>query len=106
MPCAAARLRVAYAFAQCEIVLKLFKNGRHIQPEFASGYFNEISLGIDFTARDVQKQLKQKGHPWEIAKGFDNSAVLGNFFSLEEFNKENIEFQLQKTNQIQNSLRD
>ena len=60
---------------ELEVVLKIGKNGRHVQPEFASGYYQEVSLGIDFTARDVQDELKKKGHPWEIAKGFDHSAV-------------------------------
>ena len=65
---------------EVEIVLKIGKNGRHVQPEFASSYYPEIGLGIDFTARDVQTALKKKGHPWEIAKGFDGSAVIGKEF--------------------------
>ena len=61
---------------EIEVVLKIGKNGRHVQPEFAAEYYPEIGLGIDFTARDVQQRLKDKGHPWEIAKGFDGSAVI------------------------------
>lgn len=64
---------------EIELVLKIGKNGRHIQPEFANEYIQEIGLGIDFTARDLQDQCKKKGHPWEIAKSFDHSAVLGQF---------------------------
>lgn len=82
---------------ELEVVLKISKNGKAVQPEFAGSYYEEISLGIDFTARDVQEELKKKGHPWEIAKGFDNSAVLGKFVPLEKVNQDgNIEFLLKK----------
>ena len=54
---------------EAEWVIKICKNGRHIQPEFASGYYREMALGIDLTARDVQRRLKDKGHPWEIEIG-------------------------------------
>ena len=82
---------------ELEVVLKVNKNGRHVQPEFASGYYQEVSLGIDFTARDVQADLKKKGHPWEIAKGFDHSAVLGSWVALEDVQKDgSIEFRLEK----------
>lgn len=62
---------------ECELVVKISKNGKHISERFAKDYYQEISLGIDFTARDVQSSLKEKGLPWELAKAFDNSAVLG-----------------------------
>ena len=82
---------------ELEVVLKICKNGRHVQPQFASGYYQEVTLGIDFTARDVQDELKKKGHPWEIAKGFDHSAVLGNWVDLKHVQKDgNIEFRLEK----------
>lgn len=81
---------------ELEVVLKISKNGRHVQPEFASGYYSEIALGIDFTARDIQQQCKEKGHPWEIAKGFDGSAVLSPFVSIEAVNRQAIEFELKK----------
>ena len=81
---------------EIEIVLKVAKNGRHVQPEFAKGYYQEIALGIDFTARDLQQECKKKGHPWEIAKGFDGSAVLSPFVSIEKLNGRAIEFELQK----------
>lgn len=63
-----------------ELVLKICKNGRHIQPEFADSYYDQIGFGIDFTARDLQQKCKEKGHPWEIAKAFDNSAALSRQF--------------------------
>ncbi len=64
---------------ELEIVLRICKNGKHISPKFAADYYDQIGLGIDFTARDLQTKLKNKGLPWELAKGFDGSAVLGDF---------------------------
>mgnify|MGYP003576388612 FL=1 len=64
---------------EIEIVLKICKEGKHISEKFAANYFEEISLGIDFTARDIQKSHKEKGLPWELAKAFDNSAPIGSF---------------------------
>ena len=63
-----------------ELVLKICKNGRHVQPEFADGYYQEIGFGIDFTARDLQQRCKAAGHPWEIAKAWDHSAALSKRF--------------------------
>lgn len=86
---------------ELEVVLKVAKNGKHVQPEFAASYYHEVALGIDFTARDVQSKLKAKGHPWEIAKGFDHSAVLGKFVDITEvMNEGNIEFRLEKNGDI------
>lgn len=86
---------------ECEVVLKICKNGRHIQPEFAAEYYDQIGLGIDFTARDVQDQLKKKGHPWEIAKGFDGSAVMGDFLPLSDLpDRSAVEFQLKKNGEV------
>jgi 2-keto-4-pentenoate hydratase/2-oxohepta-3-ene-1,7-dioic acid hydratase in catechol pathway len=65
---------------EVELVLKICKNGKHVQPEFADTYYNAVGLGIDFTARDLQQQCKEKGHPWEIAKGWDSSAPLSDEF--------------------------
>ena len=65
---------------ETELVLKISMNGRHIQEKFAHKYFEEIGIGIDFTARDLQSECKKKGLPWEIAKAFDQSAPLGNKF--------------------------
>jgi acylpyruvate hydrolase len=82
---------------ECEIVVKIGKNGKNIQPQFAKNYIKEISLGIDYTARDLQTKLKEKGHPWEIAKGFNGSAVIGDFIPVEQFEDvNNIHFHLIK----------
>lgn len=67
-----------------EVVLRMGKNGRHIQPEFARSYIDGIGYGIDFTARDLQDQCKENGHPWEIAKGFDHSAPISEFIPFTE----------------------
>ena len=85
---------------ELELVIKICKNGRHVQPQFASRYYNEITLGIDFTARDVQSVLKSKGHPWEIAKGFDGSAVLGTFIPMQGMEKKDIAFRLERNGEI------
>lgn len=82
---------------EIEVVLRITKNGKHIQPEFAHRYYDRIALGIDFTARDIQDSLKAKGQPWELAKGFDGSAVLSDFVLLSDLeDKENIRFELKK----------
>ena len=65
---------------EVEVVVKIAKAGKHIASEFAKNYYNEIGLGIDFTARDIQAICKQKGLPWEKAKAFDQSAVVSNTF--------------------------
>ncbi len=80
---------------ETEIVLKINRNGRHIDTQFAYKYFNEISVGIDFTARDLQTEQKKKGLPWEIAKSFDASAPVGKFLPISKFdNLKNINFSL------------
>jgi acylpyruvate hydrolase len=81
---------------ELEIVLRISKNGKAIQPEFAHRYYDKIALGIDFTARDLQDDLKAKGQPWEIAKGFDGSAVLSDFVPLSNYNSSAINFHLTK----------
>ena len=73
-----------------EVVLKIGKNGRHIQPEFALSYIEAIGFGLDFTARDLQQKCKEKGHPWEIAKGFDHSAPISAFVPFEGMDPHNI----------------
>lgn len=70
---------------EVELVLKINKEGKYIKKEFAHRYFDEIGIGIDFTARDLQDQCKAKGLPWEIAKGFNGSAPVGEFLSVSEF---------------------
>jgi len=79
---------------EIELVLKISKAGKHIQEEFAHKYYEEIGLGIDFTARDLQEQCKQKGLPWEKAKAFDNSAPIGNFVPKSSLQLNNISFGL------------
>jgi acylpyruvate hydrolase len=69
---------------EVEVVLKISKVGKHIAPEFAHRYYNEIGLGIDFTARDIQAECKKKGLPWEKAKAFDHSAPIGVFVPVSE----------------------
>lgn len=82
---------------ECELVVKIGKNGKCINEKFAESYISEIGLGIDFTARDIQKRLKEKGHPWEIAKGFNGSAVIGNFSPKENYKDiNNLDFHLLK----------
>ena len=81
---------------EIELVIRINRNGKHIHEEFANNYFNEIGLGIDFTARDLQNNCKQKGLPWEIAKGFDYAAPLSKIISMDELtDTENIQFHLE-----------
>lgn len=70
---------------EIELVLKISKEGKHIAEKFASNYFNEIGLGVDFTARDIQQKHKEKGLPWELAKAFDNSAPISKFIPKTDF---------------------
>ena len=82
---------------ECELVLRVSKNGKYIQDKFASKYYDAITTGIDFTARDIQNELKAKGLPWEKAKAWDNSAVIGKWVPLTEVkNKKEINFGLFK----------
>lgn len=85
---------------ELEVVLKISRNGKYILKENASQYYHEIGLGIDFTARDLQSELKSKGLPWELAKGFDGSAAVSSFYSKSEFNLENLSFSLQKNKTV------
>ena len=86
---------------ETEIIVKISKQGKCISEKFAHKYYEEIGLGIDFTARDIQTRLKEKGLPWEIAKAFDGSAVIGTFFPKEVFdNQQNINFSLLQDKQI------
>ena len=81
---------------ETEIVVKIDRLGKNIAPKFAHRYYNEITVGIDFTARDLQRQCKEKGHPWEIAKAFDNSAPVGRMVAKTNFHDlQNINFRLE-----------
>jgi len=84
---------------ELELVIKISKGGKYIQEENAAKHYEQIGLGIDFTARDLQSKLKEKGLPWEKAKGFDGSAVVSDFFPVGNFNTEEIHFELKKNNQ-------
>ena len=88
---------------ECELVVKIKKVGKNIPVKFAGDYFDEVTLGIDFTARDIQEECKKKGLPWEKAKGFDNSAPMGErFLSKNEIDLGNLNFFLHKNgNQVQ-----
>ena len=86
---------------EIELIVKINKVGKYIEPKFAHKYYDEISVGIDFTARDLQDQLKSKGLPWEKAKAFDGSAVIGEFVSKEQFKSlDDVNFELLKNGAV------
>ena len=85
---------------EVEILLKIGKPGKSISESKAADYISEIGLGIDFTARDIQENQKKKGLPWEIAKGFDHSAVIGDWIKAEEMNWDSISFRLTRNSEL------
>jgi 2-keto-4-pentenoate hydratase/2-oxohepta-3-ene-1,7-dioic acid hydratase in catechol pathway len=86
---------------ECELVLRIAKNGKYIQEKFANKYYDAVTAGIDFTARDIQNELKSKGLPWEKAKAWDNSAVIGKWMPLADLKDRNkINFSLQKNKEV------
>ncbi|MEN8138469.1 MAG: fumarylacetoacetate hydrolase family protein [Bacteroidota bacterium] len=86
---------------EVELVVRINRVGKYIDEKFAHKYYDEIGLGIDFTARDLQQKLKEKGLPWEKAKAFDGSAVVGNFISKSALSElDNIDFSLMKNDEI------
>ena len=86
---------------EAELVVRISKNGKYIQERFASGYYNAITVGIDFTARDIQQILKEKSLPWEKAKAFDNSAAIGKLIDITPgLDKKNINFHFTKNGEI------
>lgn len=86
---------------ELEIIVKINKVGKYIDKKFAHKYYDEIGLGIDFTARDIQSTLKEKGLPWEISKAFDGSAVIGDFISKSSLDSlESIKFELTNNQKI------
>lgn len=86
---------------EVELLVKINKVGKFIQKRFAHTYYDEIGLGIDFTARDIQQEAMANGLPWELSKAFDGSAIIGNFLPKSQFpNLQNINFHLQKNEQI------
>lgn len=86
---------------EVEVLVKINRIGKHIDRKFAHKYFDQIGLGIDFTARDVQSQVKAKGLPWEKAKAFDGSAVIGKWFDKKNYEDlNNVNFSLQKNDTV------
>ena len=86
---------------EVEVLVKIKKVGQHISPEFAHLYFDEVGLGIDFTARDLQEELKSKGLPWEKCKGFDGSAVIGEWkYSKDLPQLNSLDFSLEKNGKM------
>ncbi|NTS43063.1 MAG: FAA hydrolase family protein [Chitinophagaceae bacterium] len=86
---------------EAELVLRIAKNGKYIQEKFASKYYDAVTVGIDFTARDIQTELKQKGLPWERAKAWDNSAVVGKWVPVTGLkNKNDVKFALYKNKEL------
>tara|TARA_B100001094_G_scaffold221353_1_gene215413 strand:- start:16082 stop:16693 length:612 start_codon:yes stop_codon:yes gene_type:complete len=86
---------------EVEIIVQISRLGRSISPQFSHKYYNEIGLGIDFTARDIQNDLKKNGLPWEISKGFDGSALIGKWINKNEIKDlNNINFNLKKNKKI------
>ncbi|WP_304234934.1 fumarylacetoacetate hydrolase family protein [Jiulongibacter sediminis] len=85
---------------ELEVVLKINKVGKNIEEKFAHKYYDEIGLGIDFTARDIQSRLKEKGLPWDLAKGFNGSAPISDFVSKENFDLSNMNFDLKVNNEL------
>ena len=86
---------------ECELVLRISKNGKYIQDRFANKYYDAVTVGIDFTARDIQNELKEKGLPWEKAKAWDNSAAIGKWVLMTNIkNKKDINFCLYKNKEL------
>lgn len=86
---------------ELEVLVRFCKVGKHIQQKFAHKYYDQVSLGIDFTARDLQTELKEKGLPWEKAKGFDGAAVIGEWLPKDQFDDlGNLNFSLLKNGQL------
>lgn len=81
---------------ECELVLRICKNGRYINEKHSAQYYNQVTVGIDFTARDIQQELKQKGLPWEKSKAFDQSALVGKWLNVTDQMKKGIGFGMRK----------
>ncbi len=85
---------------EIEVVVKINRIGKNIQKKFAHRYYDEIALGVDFTARDLQSELREKGQPWELSKSFDSSAVISEFVTLGDRDIQNIDFSLEKNGEV------
>ena len=90
---------------ECELVIKIDKVGKHIDAAFAHKYYSQFTLGIDFTARDLQQQCKEKGLPWEPAKGFDHSAPLSSIWlNVKDYDFQNLEFRFYQNDTLKQML--
>ena len=90
-----------YVHHEVEVLIRINRIGKHIQQKFSHKYFDQISLGIDFTARDFQAKLKSKGLPWEKAKAFDGAAVVGDWISKSELpNVDQLQFEMTKNGEV------
>lgn len=85
---------------EVEIVLRICKEGKHVQEKFAHKYFDQIGLGVDFTARDLQQKAKDKGLPWDLAKGFNGSAPVSDFRKKEKFDLNELDFSLKVNGEL------
>jgi 2-keto-4-pentenoate hydratase/2-oxohepta-3-ene-1,7-dioic acid hydratase in catechol pathway len=85
---------------ETEVVLKICSNGRHVEEKFAHKYYKEMTVGIDMTARDIQRKCKEEGKPWEISKSFDHSAVVGEMIPIEGFDPKAVEFSLKQNGEV------
>lgn len=86
---------------ECELVVKIDKVGKHIDPRFAHKYYSQFTLGIDFTARDLQQKCKEKGLPWEPAKGFDHSApISAEWLAISDYNLQELEFKFYQNEEL------
>jgi acylpyruvate hydrolase len=82
---------------ECELIIRIHKNGKYVPEKHAKKYYDAVSLGIDFTARDLQRKLQKKGHPWELAKSFDGSAAIGDFIEIKDnMDLQNLEFYMEQ----------
>lgn len=85
---------------ECELVFRICKNGKYVQEKFAHKYYDAVTVGLDLTARDLQQELKSKGLPWELAKAFDGSAIVGDFIPITpDFSINDLQFELHKNGQ-------
>lgn len=85
---------------ELELVVRIEKMGKTILPQFAHKYYSHITLGIDFTARDLQNELKSKGLPWELSKAFDHSALVGDFIPIGDMDVQDLHFSMTKNDQM------
>ncbi len=83
-----------------EIVVRIGRNGKYVEPRFARRYVDALTIGIDFTERDWQDKLKSKGHPWELAKAFDHSAAIGEWVDARGFDLSNLQLEFEQNGKV------